>query len=72
MKKLLFLFMSVNCSLHAYGQCNVPVTNLFVNICDNDTFTTAGNQNVTTTGVYLDTLQSTLSYDSVIVDLVRN
>ena len=66
MKKLLFLFMSVNCSLYAYGQCNVPVTNLFVNICDSDTFTTAGNQNVTTAGVYLDTLQSALSCDSII------
>ena len=72
MKFFLLLFISILSYSLVYRQCNVPVINLFINICDNDTFTTAGNQNVTTTGVYLDTLQSTLSYDSVIVDLVRN
>ena len=41
-------------------------TQVFDTICDNGTFTTAGGQIVTTTGVYLDTLQSNLSCDSVI------
>ena len=41
-------------------------TQVFDTICDNGTFTTAGGQIVTTSGIYLDTLQSNLSCDSVI------
>ena len=66
MKNFLLLFISILSYSLVYGQCNVPVTNLFVNICDSDTFTTAGNQNVMTSGIYLDTLQSVLNCDSVI------
>ena len=41
-------------------------TKVSATICDNQTYTTAGNQVVSIAGVYLDTLQSALSCDSVI------
>ena len=43
-----------------------PFTQVSATICDNENYTTAGNQTVTVAGVYLDTLSSVLICDSVI------
>ena len=46
-------------------------TKVSASICDNQTYTTAGSRVVSSTGVYLDTLQSALSCDSVIETTLR-